>query len=90
VDEERIGLAAERGFLLASLDDLEAERAAGDLTETDYLALRTTYERSTSCRCTVPRNLSSRGGRLDAPARDAACAPGAGRRSAQPRLSRPP
>lgn len=45
MDEERIGLADERGFLLASLDDLEAERAAGDLTETDYLALRTSYER---------------------------------------------
>ena len=45
MDEERIGLADERGFLLASLDDLEAERVAGDLTETDYLALRTTYER---------------------------------------------
>ncbi len=45
MDEERIGLADERGFLLASLDDLEVERAAGDLTETDYLALRTTYER---------------------------------------------
>ena len=45
MDEERIGLADERGFLLGSLADLEAERVAGDLTETDYLALRTTYER---------------------------------------------
>ena len=43
--EERIGLADERGFLLASLEDLERERAAGDLTEADYLALRTSYER---------------------------------------------
>ena len=45
MDEERVGLADERGFLLASLDDLEAERAAGDLTEPDYLALRAGYER---------------------------------------------
>ncbi len=45
MDDERVDLASERGFFLASLDDLEAERAAGDLTEADYLALRTSYER---------------------------------------------
>ena len=45
MDDERVDLADERGFLLASLDDLEAERAAGDLTEPDYLALRAGYER---------------------------------------------
>lgn len=43
--EEQLRLAEERDFLLASLDDLEAERAAGDLTDADYVALRTGYER---------------------------------------------
>ncbi len=38
-------LTDERRFLLASLDDLEAERAAGDLAEDDYLVLRAGYER---------------------------------------------
>lgn len=33
----------ERDFLLASLDDLEAEYAAGDLDEADYLALKSDY-----------------------------------------------
>lgn len=33
----------ERDFLLASLDDLEAEYAAGDLDEGDYRALRSDY-----------------------------------------------
>jgi tetratricopeptide (TPR) repeat protein len=33
----------ERDFLLASLDDLEAEYAAGDLDEADYRALRSDY-----------------------------------------------
>lgn len=47
MDEERASLADEREFLFVSLDDLEAERAAGDLTETDYLALRAGYERRT-------------------------------------------
>lgn len=45
VDEEQLRLAEERDFLLASLDDLEAERAAGDLTDADYVALRAGYER---------------------------------------------
>ena len=44
-DDERSFLADERSFLLASLDDLECERAAGDLTDDDYLALRAGYER---------------------------------------------
>ena len=43
--DERSRLADERSFLLASLDDLESERAAGDLTDDDYLALRAGYER---------------------------------------------
>ncbi|MFT5200668.1 MAG: tetratricopeptide (TPR) repeat protein [Candidatus Aldehydirespiratoraceae bacterium] len=33
----------ERDFLLASLDDLEAEFGAGDLDEADYLALKSDY-----------------------------------------------
>ncbi|GJM37130.1 MAG: hypothetical protein DHS20C19_04970 [Acidimicrobiales bacterium] len=33
----------ERDFLLASLDDLEAEYAAGDLDEADYAALKSDY-----------------------------------------------
>ena len=36
-------LEDERDFLLASLADLEAERAAGDLDEADYAALRDGY-----------------------------------------------
>lgn len=35
----------ERTFLLTSLEDLEAERAAGDLSESDYAALRDRYTR---------------------------------------------
>ena len=45
LDDERSRLTDERSFLLASLDDLESERAAGDLTDDDYLALRAGYER---------------------------------------------
>ena len=33
----------ERDFLLRSLDDLDAERAAGDISEADYIALRDEY-----------------------------------------------
>jgi tetratricopeptide (TPR) repeat protein len=36
-------LIAERDFLLKSLTDLEAERAAGDIDEHDYLALKDDY-----------------------------------------------
>ena len=36
-------LEEQREFLLASLDDLEAEFAAGDLDDTDYRALKATY-----------------------------------------------
>ena len=45
LDDEHARLDGERGFLLAPIGDLEAERAAGDLTEDDYLALRAGYER---------------------------------------------
>ena len=40
-DEQR--QAEERDFLLASLDDLDAEFAAGDIDEADYRALRSDY-----------------------------------------------
>lgn len=47
LDEEQLRLVEERDFLIASLDDLEAERAAGDLTDADYVTLRAGYERRT-------------------------------------------
>ena len=34
---------SERDFLLRSLDDLDVERAAGDISEADYVALRDEY-----------------------------------------------
>lgn len=39
----RSELEEQRDFLLTSLRDLEAERAAGDIEEADYLALRDNY-----------------------------------------------
>lgn len=41
--DERERLVEERDFLLASLDDLERERAAGDVDDADYVALRDSY-----------------------------------------------
>jgi tetratricopeptide (TPR) repeat protein len=41
--EQRRRLEDERGFLLRSIEDLEAERAAGDITDADYRALRDDY-----------------------------------------------
>lgn len=40
---DRTLLEEERDFLLASLDDLEAEYAAGDLDDADYQALKSDY-----------------------------------------------
>ena len=40
---EHDGRIEERDFLLASLDDLEAEYAAGDLDDDDYAALKADY-----------------------------------------------
>ena len=42
-DEERTRLEDEREHLLTSLDDLDAELAAGDIDEHDYAALRDDY-----------------------------------------------
>ena len=41
--DERDRLGEERDFLLASLDDLERERAAGDVDDADYASLRDSY-----------------------------------------------
>ena len=41
--EERRRLEDERDFLLRSIEDLESERAAGDVTDADYEALRDDY-----------------------------------------------
>jgi hypothetical protein len=41
--DERDRLIEERDFLLSSLDDLERERAAGDVDDADYVALRDSY-----------------------------------------------
>ena len=41
--DERDRLVEEREFLLTSLDDLERERAAGDVDDADYKALRDSY-----------------------------------------------
>ena len=40
---ERVRFEDERSHLLASLDDLDAEYAAGDIDEHDYLALKDDY-----------------------------------------------
>ena len=42
-DAERAALEEERNFLLSSLQDLERERAAGDVEESDYSALKSSY-----------------------------------------------
>jgi cytochrome c-type biogenesis protein CcmH/NrfG len=42
-DDELAALEEERDFLLASLDDLERERDAGDIDDDDYAALREDY-----------------------------------------------
>ena len=47
-------LVEERDFLLRSLDDLERERAAGDLDEADYTARCVTGTRSGRPRCCGP------------------------------------
>lgn len=43
IDRRREALIEERDFLLRSLRDLQAERAAGDVDEADYLSLRAGY-----------------------------------------------
>ena len=52
--DERAALEEERDFLLASLDDLERERAAGDVDDHDYRTLKADY---TSRAAAVLRSL---------------------------------
>ncbi len=54
-------LEEQRDFLLGSLDDLERERAAGDIDETDYEALRDDY---TARAAAVLRALEEGGARF--------------------------
>lgn len=56
---DRAELEAQRDFLLRSLDDLERERAAGDIDELDYTGLRDDY---TARAATVLRALGEGGG----------------------------
>lgn len=42
-DAERVALEEERDFLLGSLRDLERERGAGDIDDTDYETLKSSY-----------------------------------------------
>ncbi len=71
-------LEEERGFLLRSLEDLEAERASGDLDDADYQALKDDYTvraatvlraieegrvPATASASTGPRGVRGRGGR---------------------------
>lgn len=57
---ERAALVEQRDFLLASLDDLDRERAAGDIDEVDYQALRDDY---TARAAAVVRSLEAGEGR---------------------------
>lgn len=60
--DELARLEEERGFLLRSLDDLERERAAGDMDDLDYTTLRDGY---TARAATVLRAIEV--GRADLP-----------------------
>ena len=62
--DELARLEEERGFLLRSLDDLERERAAGDMDDVDYTTLRDGY---TARAAAVLRAIEA--GRADLPPR---------------------
>lgn len=62
--DERAGLEEERDFLLASLDDLERERAAGDVDDHDYRTLEADY---TARAAAVLRSLDGDETDADAP-----------------------
>ncbi|HET9444402.1 MAG TPA: tetratricopeptide repeat protein [Acidimicrobiales bacterium] len=80
-------LEEERDFLLASLRDLEAERAAGDIADDDYRRLRDTY---TARAAAVLRALD---GEAEAPGHDGATTgttgSGSGTGAAGPRSAAP-
>lgn len=68
-DDERQRLVEERDFLLASLRDLERERAAGDIDDNDYHELHDDYTRRAAqaikelehrAEAAPPRRLSAR------------------------------
>lgn len=81
-DELRVELEEERDFLLRSLDDLEAEHAAGDLEDDDYRSLEEDY---TARAAAVLRRLQhlddDSGGAPAEPEPEAE--PGAGRRRSE-------
>jgi len=70
--DARAELEEERDFLLRSLDDLEAERAAGELDEDDYRNLKDGY---TARAAEVLRSLDEDREARDAAARAAPAAP---------------
>ena len=47
-DAERVALEEERDFLLSSLRDLEREREAGDIDDSDYETLKSSYTKRTA------------------------------------------
>lgn len=47
-DAERVALEEERDFLLSSLRDLERERRVGDIDDTDYVTLKSSYTKRTA------------------------------------------
>ena len=47
-DAERVALEEERDFLLSSLRDLERERDAGDIDDSDYETLKSSYTKRTA------------------------------------------
>lgn len=63
-DQQLALLEEERAFLLRSLDDLDAEYAAGDVDEVDYRALRDDYTRRAA---NVLRAIEQRRAKVSAP-----------------------
>ena len=64
-DATRRNYEEQRDFLLASLRDLERERAAGDVDTADYEALRSSY---TARAADIIRRLEAGAVRTDPPA----------------------
>jgi tetratricopeptide (TPR) repeat protein len=78
-DDTLAALVEQRDFLLGSLDDLESERAAGDVDEHDYVVLRDDY---TARAAAVLRAIDDWHGHRGVAADEAPAAPGAWRRRA--------
>lgn len=62
---DRASLEAEQEFLLASLEDLEAEFAAGDISRTDFEQLKADYTVRTARVARQLQGLASQPGRKD-------------------------